>query len=136
MGESGRFAAVKLGADLIRGIGKWDWTEEAKEVDDSEFGNTWGRSDVGMMSWKFSFSGKYRPDDPYQRALDAYFRSGALIQDLRAYITATLYRAPDVAADPEAGGRVKSQKFSQDKDGSANVSYEILGCGPSNLFGA
>lgn len=135
MGESGRYAAVKLGADLIRGIGKWDLTMDSKEVDDGEFGDGWDRTDVATMNWKATFSGLVRPDDPFQQALDAYYLSGALIQDIRFYLNATIYRAPDVAANAEAGGRVKMIKESQDKDGNAKVSYEISGSGPINRFG-
>lgn len=135
MGESGRYAAVKLGSDLIRGIGKWDLPLDAKEVDDTEFGDGWERTDLGMMNWKATFSGKLRPDDPFQQALNAYYLSGALIPDIRFYVNATVYFAPNVAINPEAGGRVKSQKFGQDKDGSATVAYEISGSGPIDRFG-
>lgn len=135
MGESGRYAAVKLGSDLIRGIGKWDLTMDAKEADDTEFGDGWERTDVAMMGWKATFSGLVRPDDPFQQALDTYFLSGGLVPDIRFYINSTVYFAPDVAANPEAGGRVKSQKFGQDKDKNATVAYEITGSGPINRFG-
>jgi hypothetical protein len=135
MGESGRYAAVKLGTDLIRGIGKWDLTMDAKEADDTEFGDGWERTDVATMGWKGSFSGLVRPDDPFQQALNTYFLSGALIPDIRFYLNSTVYFAPDVAANADAGGRVKSQKYGQDKDKNATVAYEIVGSGPVNRFG-
>lgn len=127
---SGRFASVKLGTNTIRGIGKWDLDISAKENDDTEFGSGWESTNLGMLSWKASFSGHINATDAQQAELVTYLLSGDLIQDLRLYVNDTIYYAPDLATDPDAGGRISSYKVAQSKDGIATLDLQIAGSGP------
>jgi hypothetical protein len=127
---SGRLAAVKLGTDIIRGLGKWDLDITTKENDDTEFGSGWESTNVGMLGWKCSFSGHVNATDAQQALLVDYLESGALIQNIRLYVNDTIYYAPDLATDADAGGRVTSYKVSQSKDGIATLDINLAGSGP------
>lgn len=135
MGESGRHAVVKLGTVLVRGQGEWNLTRTAKEIDDSEFGSVYEKYDVGMLASKGDFKGKMRLGDTGQDALEVYYASGGLIPDLRFYINDTVYWAPDVEADAEAGARLTSLKVGAKLDGVAMVDYAVSFSGPIKKFG-
>ena len=129
---SGRYAAIKLGTDLVGGVGEWDLTIDAKEVDATEFGSTWAGAALGMLSWKASFKGFLDLTDAQQQTLWDYVLSGDVIPDLRLYINTSTgaYWVPDVATYADAGGRIKSLKLSSKKDDIAKAEFEIVGYGP------
>ena len=135
MGESGRKASIKLDNVIIRGLGDWNLTRTAKEIDDSEFGNEYEKYDVGMKGAKGDFKGKVRLTDAGQTALEEAYATGALIADLRFYINETVYWAPDTVTDSEAGARLTSLKIGTKLDGVATADYAVSFSGPVKQFG-
>jgi predicted secreted protein len=132
---SGRKASIKLATSLVAGLGKWDLTLSRKEIDTTEFGDDWEKSEVGMANWKATFSGHLDLDDAQQETLRGYFDSGDLIQDVRFYLNNDTgkYYAPDTVTDPDAGGRLTQLKIGHSKDGVASAEFSISGSGPITL---
>lgn len=135
MGESGRKATIKLGSVTVKGLGEWNLKRSAKEIDDSEFGDEDEQYVVGMRGAKGDFKGKVRLSDAGQAALEEYYNSGAKIPDLRFYVNDTVYWAPNVAANADAGALLTALNIGTKLDGVATVDYAVSFSGGVKQFG-
>jgi len=139
---NGRYARVTVSADttevLVSEIGNWTLDLSADEIDTTAFGNDWGKSDVAMKKYTGTLTGFYDPKDTTgQGVIEAAFESGALIADLQIYLAYSevegedlIFWEPDSATDANAGARITSQKFGQDKAGVGTYSVTFVGSGP------
>ena len=136
----GRNARVTLGdgvdEKIIQEVGNWKVSTKAGEIDTTAFGDGWGKSDVGMMNWSGSLSGNFDPKDTTgQDKLDAAFKTGELVQDVRFYAKwaetgEVIYFEPDLDADPNAGLRITQLDMDFDKAGVGKISVSFSGSGP------
>ncbi|GFK95446.1 hypothetical protein NNJEOMEG_03309 [Fundidesulfovibrio magnetotacticus] len=137
---SGRNARVTLGdgatEKIIMELGTWKVSMKANEVDTSAFGDGWGKSDVGIMNWSGSLDGNYDPKDADgQAVLEAAFKSGQLIQDIKFYLKhqatgEVVFFEPDTVSDANAGVRITALDVSVDKAGVGKISATFSGSGP------
>jgi hypothetical protein len=109
----------------------WDLDLSNDEIDTTAFGSTWKKSDVGMRGWSLSVAGHYDPSNTNgQRALEAAWASGNLVNDIKLYVDNTSYWIPDVTTDSDAGGRVTTFTLAQAHDAVASISMTLSGSGP------
>lgn len=139
---NGREARVTVNAStteaLVAEISNWKIDMSAGEVDTTVFGDGWGKSDVGMKTWKGSMSGFFdNTDTAGQEVIKAAYLSGDLLADIRFYVQYTtesgednIYVAPDTASDANAGLRVTSLSIGTDKSGVATIDMSFSGSGP------
>lgn len=143
---SGRNARVTVNAStteaIVAELSDWKITMSASEIDTTSFGDSWGKSDVGMKNWTGSVSGFFDSSDTTgQDVLRAAFEAGTLLADMRFYITYSetssetiVYVAADTATDANAGLRISSLDIGQDKGGVATLSMNFTGSGPVTDF--
>jgi len=126
---SGRDASVKLGTYLIAEQGAWNMNLSADEIDTTVFGDTWGKTDIGMSKWSIDFNGFYDTDDTYQNDLiDALIANdGTLQSTIRLYVDNTSYWTP--GTDVTSGGRITGITIGHDKAGVASISFTVSGSG-------
>lgn len=139
---SGKDARVTVSADttevLVAEIADWKISMSASENDTTVFGDSWGKSDVGMKKWSGSLTGFFDSTDTTgQGILTAAFLSGDLLSDIRFYIyysetSAETIRwyGPDTDTDSNAGVRITGLEIGQSKDGIAPISMTFSGSGP------
>lgn len=138
---SGRFAQVTYdytGTETTIGeINTWSLNVSAGSTDTSTFGDVWGKSDVGIITWNGSFSGFYDPDDAGQKEFWNKLVSGALLDDARFYTkwsetsSETIkYWQPDTGSDPNAGIRITAFNTGSTAAGVATFDVSFEGSGP------
>ena len=128
---NGRNATVKKGTYTVAEFASWSLDLSNDEIDTTSFGSTWKKSDVGMRGWTLSVEGHYDPSDTNgQRALEAAWAAGSLVNDIKLYVNNTSYWVPDVTTDSAAGGRVTTYTLNTAHDAVAGISMTLSGSGP------
>lgn len=138
---SGRKGAVTLEIDstetLITELNTWSVSMTGGSTDTSAFGDQWGKSDIGMLTWSGTASGFYDPLDAGQNELWDLFISNELNGTLRLYSQYSTtpgdpikYWKPDTATDPDAGVRVSAFNTGQSHTGVATFDFSFEGSGP------
>lgn len=138
---SGRRGAVTIEISsvetLVGELNNWSVNISGGSTDTSVFGDEWGKSDVGMLTWNGSASGFYDPSDSAQDYIFALLVSGALDGTLRLYTERRTgsgdpikFWKPDTSADANAGVRVTAFNTSQTHSGVATFDLSFEGSGP------
>lgn len=138
---SGRGGAVTVEVSsvetLIGEINTWSVSVTGGENDTSVFGDSWGKTDVGMLSWNGTASGFYDPTDSAQDELWSKLVSGNLISGFRLYTQYSTtssdpikYWKPDTAADANAGIRITGFNTGQTHSGVGTFDFAFSGSGP------
>ena len=120
---------------IVAEMSDWSINRKAAEIDTSAFGDSWAKSDVGMLSYSGSFKGSFDPTDTTgQGVLKAAFEAGTLVNDIRFYYeysetTAATVRFLAPATGVTNGIRITAMDVSIDKNGVGQLSVSFSGSG-------
>lgn len=138
---SGRKGAVTIDVNgtetLIAELNTWSVSMSGGSTDTSSFGDQWGKSDIGMLTWNGTASGFYDPLDDGQGELWELFTSNELNGTLKLYTQYSTtssdpikYWKPDTATDPDAGVRISGFNTGQTHTGVGTFDFTFEGSGP------
>lgn len=138
---SGRFGRVSKNYDtteiIIAELNTWSLNVSGGTTDTSTFGDEWGKSDVGILTWNGSGSGFYDPAETSQQELWAELKAGSLVKSLRLYVkwsetsgAALYYWQPDISSDPNAGARITAFNTGSTASGVGTFDFSFDGSGP------
>lgn len=126
---TGRNAKVVKGSSTISEMGTWTINMTTDMIDTTSFGSSWKKSDRGMIGWEGTATGYLdKSDTSGQVAIETAFLNGTKLTDIKFYIDASTYWAPDTSSS-SAGMYVTAYNMSQDKAGVATVEFTFTGCG-------
>ena len=126
---SGKDGHIKIGTFECGEMGDWSIDMSRDEIDTTSFGDSWGKSDVGMGKWSMTFNGFFDPTETCQDALIDAFQDGSLIDDLQLFINNTSKWQPNTTANTGSGVRVTSLQVGQSKGGVASLAVSLSGSG-------
>jgi len=126
----GRYASIKKGSVLVQNLGRWTLDIKMDEIDVSVFGTVWGKKIPGMQAWTATIEGFYDPADTVgQKLLHDAALAATKLTDIRFYIDANSYWAPDQAGDSANGAYITTISVNHDKAGVAALTLNVVGFG-------
>jgi hypothetical protein len=123
----GRWASVKMGTNIILGLGNWSLEGiTVDQIETSAFGTVWKSFESGMLDGgTLSFAGNYDPDDTTGQTLLRNANVNAThLTSIRFYVDSTSYFVPDLTSvSPTSYVIITSWNVSTDKSGVAQTTF-------------
>ncbi len=136
--RAGRDASVKIGSNLVAGMGNWTMDGYTVDlIDCTAFGDEDKVFDLGFGdAGTLTFSGNYDPDDATgQMLLETYGRSKGHITSLYLYIDNTSAYKADLTQDSSAYAIItKYRNVTMDATGVGKVSFTAKLSGRWSLY--
>lgn len=117
---------VAVGATQVNGIGSFTiGGPTTEEVDSTQFGDDWRDFETTLKDGgDFSFDGWFDKDDTNgQVALRSAQETDLGLTDLRFYINASSYYAPNRTGDPVSICKIKSFSVNAEMAGLVNITF-------------
>lgn len=131
--KAGNNAKVTLGSDTVVGMGNWKLNGiTVDQLESTAFGDTAKQYMTGLVDYgTVEFGGLYDPADTTgQNVLVAAMLANTKVTNIRLYVDATSYWAPNITAVSAAGMYVTSVPIGFDKSGLGTISFSGKCTGP------
>jgi hypothetical protein len=131
--KAGNNAKVTLGTDTVVGMGNWKLNGiTVDQLESTAFGDTAKQYMTGLVDYgTVEFGGLYDPADTTgQNVLVAAMLANTKVTNIRLYVDATSYWAPNITAVSAAGMYVTSVPIGFDKSGLGTISFSGKCTGP------
>lgn len=137
----GSDAAVKLGENVVVGMGTWELPGiTADLLDSTSFGDSAKQYMTGMLDYgNVNFGGLYDPaDSTGQSALIAANAGNTLVTNIRLYVDNTAFWAPNLTVASggltSGGMLVQTVAIGMDKSGLATIKFTGKAVGPFKYY--
>jgi hypothetical protein len=131
--KAGNNAKVTLGSNTVVGMGNWKLNGiTVDQLESTAFGDTAKQYMTGLVDYgTVEFGGLYDPADTTgQNVLVAAMLANTKVTNIRLYVDATSYWAPNITAVSAAGMYVTSVPIGFDKSGLGTISFSGKCTGP------
>lgn len=131
--KSGNNAAVKLGSNIVVGMGNWELPGMSVDLlESTAFGDDAKQFMTGLLDYgNVNFGGLYDPTDSTgQDILISANKNNSKIGNVRLYVDNSSYWTPDVTTVSAAGMLVQSVAIGMDKSGLATIKFSGKCTGP------
>ena len=126
----GKNARLKIGTNEVGRINSFNITMGGTTVDTTSFGDSIEKKALVMQGYTGTCEGFWDEDNVYQNQLQSVAASGGSLDDLRFYVDADTYYAPDTVLDAEATCYITNFATNADKAGVVNFSMSFEFSGP------
>jgi hypothetical protein len=131
--KAGNNAAVKLGSNIVVGMGNWKLNGITVDLlESTAFGDTAKSFMTGLLDYgTVEFGGLYDPADTTgQTILLSALANNSKVGNVRLHVDANSYWTPNVTLVSAAGMLVQSVPIGMDKSGLGTISFSGKCTGP------
>jgi len=130
----GKDGTVKIGSNEVIQVRSWKIEGTTTTQDVTCLGDDFTKEIPMICKWTGTVEALFDPGDTNgQLALHNAWINKTKIQDLKLYLDATKYYAPDTGAEASAGAYVSGIGPTQVQSGIATCEFTVVGYGPIKL---